>query len=181
MKNSAHLFLIAFVYLTTFASHGQITKTKVKSPSLNTGVSSPVGLPDTFDEVINGLKTGQCFNIALTSLQLNPTSTAKKDYKVETRHGAGALKIDGKNLVATFNIEAGLNENGSRRVLSTTLKLRKSSSGLVMDIRNSQYYHLIYELTLVKKKNGYYLIAERDENSMTVAFTLSIFKTTCLI
>jgi len=181
MKTTVHLFLITCICLTSFTTQAQITKTPITKPKIYTGVSSPVGLPTPFDEIIRDLDKGKCFSIAITSIQLNPLNTAKSNHNAETRHGIGALKKDGKNLVATFNIEAGINENSSRHVLSTTLKIRKSRSGIVLDIRNPQYYHLIYELTLVKKKNGYYLIAERDENSATVSFTLAIFRTECLI
>lgn len=181
MKTSLYFLIIACLGLITFSTQAQITKTPINKPKINTGVTPPVNLPTPFDEIVRDLNNGKCYSIALTSLQLNPLNTAKSNHNAETRHGVGALKKDGKNLTATFNIEAGINENGSRRILSTTLKLRKSSSGIVLDIRNPQYYHLIYELTLVKKKNGYYLIAERDENSATVSFTLAIFRTECLI
>lgn len=181
MKTFLQLLFVVGFGLLSLPAQAQITGSKIKSPTLNTGVTSPVGLPDSFDEVLNGLRNGQCYSLALTSLQLVPVNSTKKDHKVETRHGVSELKADGKNLITTINLQAGLNENGSRRVLNTTIKLRKSSSGLVLDIRNASYYHLIYELTLVKKKNGYYLIAERDENGLTVSFTLAIFKTVCLI
>jgi len=181
MKTSIQfLFVLSFCMLAP-ATQAQISNTPIRRPNINTGVSSPVALPDSYDEIIRDLNNGKCFSIALNSLQLNPTSSAKTDHNAELRYGIGAIKKDGNNLIATINIEAGVNENGSRRVLRTTVKLRKSRSGITLDIRNGQYYHLIHQLQLVKKKNGYYLSAERDEASSTVSFTLAIFKTTCLI
>ncbi|MBT8290092.1 MAG: hypothetical protein KJO93_04615 [Muriicola sp.] len=181
MKAAAHFFLFTIICLIAIPAQAQISNTPIRRPNINTGVSSPVALPDSYDEIIRDLNNGKCYSIALNSLQLNPTSSAKTNHNAELRYGIGAIKKDGNNLIATINIEAGVNENGSRRVLRTTVKLRKSRSGITLDIRNGQYYHLIHQLQLVKKKNGYYLSAERDEASSTVSFTLAIFRTTCLI
>lgn len=181
MKTHSAPLLLACLFLMSFSMEAQITKRPVKKPTINTGVSSPVGLPTPYDEILRDLENGKCYSIALTSLQLNPLTSAKTNHNAETRDGIGALSKDGKNLKASFDIEAGVNENGSRRILRTTIKLTRSRSGISLDIRNSQYFHLIHLVKIVKKENGYYITTERDEASATVSFTLAIFKTTCLI
>jgi len=173
---------MAIIGLMTISIKAQISSTPVKRPSVNTGITTkPISLPTPYEEIIRDLDQGKCFEIVVTSLQLNRRNTPNTLYNVETRHGIGALKKEGKVLKTTLSLVVGINQNRTPRALSTKVKLTSKRSGISLDIRNGQYYHLLYNLKIVKKKNGYFISAERDENSQTVSFTFAIIRAECLI
>tara|TARA_R110000868_G_scaffold68570_1_gene202710 strand:- start:8592 stop:9140 length:549 start_codon:yes stop_codon:yes gene_type:complete len=172
---------IVFIVLGTMTIQAQITKPNLNKPKIKPKVTSPVSLPTAFDEIINGLNNGLCYEIAVVSLQLNTQNSQHTSFGTEARYGLGSVNKDGNALKSVFPLEIGIKQTPSQNTVQTTVRLKKTGNTVTLDIRNSQYYHLIYNVKIVKKKNGYWLLAERDENGETVLFTFAIYRTACLI
>lgn len=168
--------LLAIFVLSTATAHAQITKPKVK-PKVNV----PVKLPTAFDKIMYNLNNGVCYEVALVSLQLNAQNTQHTAFGTEARYGRGSLIKSGSELKSVFPLEIGIRQTRYQKTEETTLRLKKTGKTVTIDIRNRQYYHLIYNVKIVKKKNGYWLMAERDTLGETVLFTFAIYRTACLI
>ncbi|AKA34513.1 hypothetical protein [Flagellimonas lutaonensis] len=154
----------------------QITQPKVK-PKVNL----PVKLPTAFDKIMYDLDHGTCYEIAVVSLQLNARNQQRTSFGKEARYGLGSLFKSGNELKSVLPLEIGIKQTPHQRTVQTTVRLKKNGKTVTLDIRNSQYYHLIYDVKIIKKKNGYWLMAEKDHNNETVSFIFAIYKTDCLI
>jgi len=172
------LFCLSMVAMQAQITKPNLNKNKIK-PRITT--TKPLWLLTPFDEIINDLKNGKCFEIVQTSLQLNARNQAHTSFHQETRHGKGFLELNGKELKAVFPLQIGLKQTGYQRTLQTTVRINKEGKGVTIDIRNTQYFHLLRNAKIIKKKNGYYITTERNDNNMTISFTFAIYKTSCLI
>ena len=174
--------LTLFFGLSMITIQAQVTKPNLKKPKLKPRVTTkPYKLLTPFEELTKDLNQGKCFEIVQTSLQLNARNQAHSAFHEETRHGKGFLEKNGKELKAVFSLQIGLKQTRYQGTLQTTVRIKKEGKGVVIDIRNSQYFHLLRNVKIVKKKNGYYITTERNDNNMTVSFTFAIYKTACLI
>ncbi|WOD43518.1 hypothetical protein [Hwangdonia lutea] len=168
---------VLIIILNTIAVQAQITKPKVKPK-----ITAPVNLPTAFDKIMYNLNNGVCYEIALVSLQLNAKNSQHTSFGTEARYGLGNLTNNSRNeLKSVFPLDIGIKQTAAQNTLQTTVRLKKTGKTVTLDIRNRQYYHLIYKVKIVKKKNGYWLIAERNALSETVLFTFAIYRTACLI
>lgn len=75
----------------------------------------------------------------------------------------------------------GIKQTRYQQTVETTVRISKDRENAKIDIRNSSYYHLIYDAKIVKKENGYFITVEKNMKIKTVSFTFAIFKTPCLI
>ena len=172
------LFSLGCIAIKAQVKKPDLNKSKVK-PRITT--TKPLRLLSPFDEIMRDLNQGKCFELVQTSLQLNARNSTHTSFHQETRHGKGFLEKTGKELKVVFPLEIGLKQTRHQSTLQTTIRIKKEGRGITIDIRNSQYYHLLRNVEIVKKKNGYYITAGRNENSMTVSFTFAIYRTACLI
>ncbi len=183
MKTLKTIVLTLLFSLSIIAIQAQITKPNLNKPKIKPRITTtkPLRLLTPFDEIISDIKKGKCFEIVQTSLQLNARNQAHISFHQETRHGKGFLELNGKELKAIFPLQIGVKQTSYQRDLQTTVRIKKEGKGITIDIRNTQYFHLLRNIKIVKKKNGYYITAEKDDNNMTVSFTFAIYRTACLI
>lgn len=182
MKLLKTILPILIISLSTIAMQAQVTKPDLNKPRVKPRVTTkPYKLLTPFEEIMRDLNQGKCFELVQTSLQLNARNRAHTSYHQETRHGKGFLEKSGKELKTVFPLQIGLKQTRYQGSLQTTIRIKNEGKGITIDIRNSQYYHLLRNIKIVKKKNGYYITTDRDDNNMTVSFTFAIYRTACLI
>ncbi|WP_435623332.1 hypothetical protein [Flagellimonas sp.] len=167
---------LLIIFSGTCVLHAQIGKPKVKPK-----VSIPVGLPTTFDEIVNDLSNGRCHELVVASVQLNARNRQHTAFHREVRYGSGTVVKRGKYLEIVFPLQIGIKQASTQRTLTTTIKIKKQGKKVSLDIRNSQYYHLFYNVEIIKKNNGYFITVEKDFDSETVSFTFAIHRAACLI
>ena len=170
------LTLLFIVFLGTISVHSQINK-----PKVTPNISSPIGLPTTFDEIVNDLSKGRCYELVVASVQLNARNRQHTAFHREVRYGSGTVVKRGKDLQITLPMQIGIKQTSTQRTLTTTIKIKKQGKKASLDIRNSQYRHLFYSVNIVKKNNGYFITVEKDFDNETVSFTFAIHRAACLI
>lgn len=180
------IFLVLIFGMGIIDVHAQIPKSKKKilNPKINVPVKNPrIPLSNPFDNIAYRLKNGKCYDLVLTSIKLKARNRQHSSFEVETRYGNGSLSyVNNNEIKAVFDISLGYkNTRYGTRTLHTTLRLKKSGDKVIVDIRNSQFNYLIYGAKIEKKKNGYFITVEKDDNHTTTSFTFAIYRTDCLI
>ncbi len=179
--------LLKITILTLFLGLGitnmqaQIRNTNLNKPKIKPRISLPSYVTSTFDKIMYDLDHGICYKVAMVSLELDTKNVNHNSFNVETRHGKGFLVKDGNELKAIFPLQMGIKQTRYQQTVETTLRISKDRNNAKIDIRNSVYYHLIYDAKIVKKKNGYFINVEKNTSIKTVSFTFAIYKTPCLI
>jgi len=179
LKKTMFLLLLMSIIITNV--QGQVIKPTLKKP-FKPLTRTHFRLPTPFEEIAQGLKQGKCYGVVLTSLYLSVRNREHTLFNKETRHGFGSLvRINDNELKVVLPLQLGVRGTGAVNSLETTLRLKKRGNTVAVEIRNSQYFYLIHNAKIVKKKNGYFITIENDTNNMTISFTFSIFRTDCLI
>ena len=180
MKNLKTTVLTLFLSLSISLIQAQITKPKYQKPKLNPHIHISLATP--FDEIMNAINSGKCFEIAVVSLQLNKKNIHENSYNVETHHGKGFIQKEGNVLKSVFPLLTGFKQTTyQRNSVNTTIKISKSGRGMRIDFRNENNYYLFYVDKIEKKKTGYFMVTRQDNSSKTISFTIAIFETPCLI
>lgn len=161
----------------------QIKKYNLNKPIIKTQprISLPSSATNTFDNILSNLGHGICYEIAMVSLELDTKNIRHNSFNVETRHGKGFLSKDGNEIKAIFPLQMGIKQTRYQQTVETTVRISKDRNNAKIDIRNSVFYHLFYDVKIVKKKNGYFITVEKNMGIKTVSFTFAIYRTPCLI
>ncbi|MGV6845238.1 MAG: hypothetical protein ACWA42_03825 [Lutibacter sp.] len=180
MKNLKTIYITFLFVFGTSVFQAQISKPQFKQPKFKP--SNYIGHTLPYDEIINAINSGKCFNIALVSLQLNKKNSHENSYNVETHHGKGFIQKDGNNLKSVIPLKIGLKQTRyQQNSVNTTINMSKSKNGARIEIRNSNNYYLFYVDKIEKTKTGYLLFTRQDKNYQTISFTITLFETPCLI
>lgn len=183
MKQLKIIIILLFFGFSLNGLQAQITSPKLTKPKISNSINPTVSLTlaTPFDKIMNDLNSGVCYEIAMVSLELDARNTQHDSFNTESRYGKGFLVKDGNELKAIFPLEMGIKQTRYQQTVETTVRISKDRENAKIDIRNSSYYHLIYDAKIVKKENGYFITVEKNMNIKTVSFTFAIFKTPCLI
>ena len=176
-------FLIILLIGGVINFQAQISKPYQKKSKLKPIIHQPLYTSGSsaFEKIIKDIDNGVCYGVAMVSLQVDPKDVYHNSFNIETRHGKGFLEKDGQELKAVFPLYMGLKQTRHQQTVQTTLRINKDKKNARLDIRNPVYYHLFYNVKIIKKKNGYFITVEKNYNSSTVSFTFAIYKVPCLI
>jgi hypothetical protein len=176
------LFILLFG-VSTNNIQAQITSPKLAKPKISKRVNPNLQfrISTPFDKIMNDINAGVCYEIAMVSLELDTRNTQHDSFNIESRHGKGFLVKVGNELKAIFPLKMGIKQTRYQQAVETTIRISKDRNNAKIDIRNSSYYHLIYDAKIIKKKNGYFITVEKNMSIKTVSFTFAIYRTPCLI
>ncbi len=177
MKKRRLFLAITFLILGVCMVQSQVRK-PIARPNPTKPLDRNIQLPTSFDEIVRGLRKGNCYELAITNLQTKNRRNPRYIQDARIMIGRGHTVYRNNRVEAIVTLENHLLYPNKK--LRSTVIINKDKKGIRISLKNNEFFHVFYT-KLQKQQNGsYFAMGTKVFKDESNYFTFAIHRVVCL-